>query len=140
MLLWLRREIGGKKLTISGFILPLILSFLFGLVFTPLTIAIAVRWNIVEKPNGRNNREIAHIGGVAIIGGILFALIPAFLFFLPHSPLNGVFVPILIASGFITFILGIIDDLRSLHYLYKLFFQIAVSLLVSGSGILGHYW
>ncbi|MBN2184959.1 MAG: undecaprenyl/decaprenyl-phosphate alpha-N-acetylglucosaminyl 1-phosphate transferase [Candidatus Krumholzibacteriota bacterium] len=131
----MRREIRGEKLTIPGFILPLILSFVFGLVFTPLTIAIAVRWNIVEKPNGRNTREIAHIGGVAIIGSILFSLIPAFLFFLPSSRLNGVFVPILIASGFITFILGIIDDLRSLHYLYKLFFQIAVSLLVSGSGI-----
>ena len=125
----------GEKLTTPGLILPLILSFLLGLVFTPLTIAIAVRWNIADKPNGRNNREIAHIGGVAIIGGILFALIPAFLFFLPLSPLNGVFVPILIASGFITFLLGIIDDLRSLHYLYKLFFQIAVSLLVSASGI-----
>ena len=128
-------------MTYTGLILPLVLSFLFGLVFTPLTITIAVRWNIVEKPNGRNNREIAHIGGVAIIGGILFSLLPAFLFFLPESPLNGVLVPILIASGFITFILGIIDDLRSLHYLYKLFFQIAVSLVVSGSGIglLNHY-
>ncbi|MBN2070505.1 MAG: undecaprenyl/decaprenyl-phosphate alpha-N-acetylglucosaminyl 1-phosphate transferase [Candidatus Krumholzibacteriota bacterium] len=128
-------DLCGGIMTAAGLILPLILSFILGLVFTPLAIAIALRWNIAEKPNGRNNREIAHIGGVAIIGGILFALIPAFLFFLPQYPLNRVFVPILIASGFITFLLGIIDDLRSLHYLYKLFFQVAVSLLVSASGI-----
>lgn len=118
-----------------GLIVPLVLSFVFGLVTTPLVIGMAVRWNITEKPNGRNCREIAHIGGVAIIGAILFALIPTFLFFLPESPVNRVFVPILIASGFLIFLLGIIDDLRSLHYMYKLFFQITVSLFVSAGGL-----
>ncbi len=117
-------------------IIPPVLAFILSLIFTPLVRGIAVKWKICEKPNGRTSRDIAHIGGVAIIGGMLFALIPAFLFFLPGGPLHRAVVPVLIAGGFLTFFLGIIDDLRSLHYMYKLFFQIMVSIYVSAGGIL----
>ncbi|MBN1164313.1 MAG: undecaprenyl/decaprenyl-phosphate alpha-N-acetylglucosaminyl 1-phosphate transferase [Candidatus Krumholzibacteriota bacterium] len=128
-------------MTSTGFVVPLVLSFVLGLVFTPLAIGIAVRWKICEKPNGRTSREIAHIGGAAMIAAILFALITAFLFYIPQSPLNRVFLPVFIASGFIIFLLGIIDDLRSLHYLYKLFFQISVSIFIAacGTGLLNHF-
>ncbi|HSG26875.1 MAG TPA: MraY family glycosyltransferase [Candidatus Krumholzibacterium sp.] len=119
----------------SAIVTPFLLSFVLGMFFTPLAIGLAVRWRICDKPNGRTSRDIAHIGGVAIIGAMIFALIPVFLFLIPQSPLNRVFVPILVASGFLTFLLGIIDDLRSLHYIYKLFFQIAVSVLVSACGV-----
>ncbi|HER43078.1 MAG TPA: undecaprenyl/decaprenyl-phosphate alpha-N-acetylglucosaminyl 1-phosphate transferase [Candidatus Eisenbacteria bacterium] len=119
-----------------GLITASALAFFLSFVFTPLVRGIAVRWKICEKPNGRTNRDIAHIGGVAIIGAILFTLIPVFLLYLPDDPMNRAFVPILVASGFLTFFLGIIDDLRSLHYLYKLFFQIVVSICVSAGGLL----
>jgi UDP-GlcNAc:undecaprenyl-phosphate GlcNAc-1-phosphate transferase len=119
-----------------GLIMATALAFLLSLVFTPLVRGIAVRWKICEKPNGRTNRDIAHIGGVAIIGAILFTLIPVFLLYLPENPMNKAFVPVLVASGFLIFFLGIIDDLRSLHYLYKLFFQIVVSIYVSAGGLL----
>lgn len=122
-------------MTLIGFIVSLVLSFLLGYFFTPLVRGIAVRWKICEKPNGCAPRDIAHIGGVAIIGAILFTLIPMFLFHLPHDPLHRAFLPIFIASGFLTFLLGIIDDLRSLHYLYKLFFQIVVAISVSAGGM-----
>jgi UDP-GlcNAc:undecaprenyl-phosphate GlcNAc-1-phosphate transferase len=127
--------------TTAGLVVPLVLSFIFGFGFTPFVRGMAVRWKICDKPNGRTSRDIAHIGGVAIIGAILFALIPVFLFYLPDDPLNRAFLPVLIAGGFVTFLLGIIDDLRSLHYLYKLFFQIAVAIFVSAGGIalLGHF-
>jgi len=107
-----------------------------------MAIGMAVRWRIAEKPNGRTGRgEIAHIGGVAIIGAIVFSMIPVFLFFLPQHPVNRAFLPVMIASGFLIFLLGIIDDLRSLHYLYKLFFQITVSIFVAagGLGLLEHF-
>jgi len=119
----------------AGFIIPVVLSFVFGYLFTPLVRGMAVRWKICEKPNGRTSRDIAHIGGVAIIGAILIALIPVFVLFLPYDPVQRAFLPVLIGSGFFTFLLGIIDDLRSLHYLYKLFFQIAVSIFISAGGI-----
>jgi UDP-GlcNAc:undecaprenyl-phosphate GlcNAc-1-phosphate transferase len=122
-------------LNTTGLIIPPVLAFILSFVFTPLIRGIAVRWKICEKPNGRTSRDIAHIGGVAIIGGMLFALIPAFLFILPGDPLHRAVVPVLVASGFLTFFLGIIDDLRSLHYMYKLFFQIVVSIYVSAVGL-----
>jgi UDP-GlcNAc:undecaprenyl-phosphate GlcNAc-1-phosphate transferase len=122
-------------LTAIGLVVSAALSFMFGYASTPLVRGMAVRWKLCEKPNGRTNRDIAHIGGVAIIGAILFTLIPVFLFFLPSDPLHSAFLPVLIASGFVIFLLGIIDDLRSLHYIYKLFFQIIVSVFVSAGGI-----
>ncbi len=122
-------------MTISGLILPLGIALVMGSILTPLAIGIAVRWKIVEKPNGRTSREIAHIGGVAIIGSIVFALIPVFLFHLHAEPVNRAFLPVFIASGFLIFLLGIIDDLRSLHYMYKLMFQITVSIFVSAGGL-----
>lgn len=123
-------------MTSFGLIITPILAFVLSFAFTPLVRGIAVRWKICEKPNGRTSRDIAHIGGVAINGAILFTLIPVFLFFLPTSMVHKAFVPVLVASGFLIFFLGIIDDLRSLHYLYKLFFQMAVSVCVSAGGLI----
>ena len=122
-------------MTKIGLILAVVLSFAFGLLFTPLVRGMAARLRICEKPNGRTSRDIAHIGGVAIIGAILFTLIPLFLFFLPDGPIVRAFTPVLIASGFLVFLLGIIDDLRSLHYIYKLILQAAVSVFVAAVGL-----
>jgi len=122
-------------LTKMGLLLAVVCSFALGSLFTPLVRGMAARLRISEKPNGRNSRDIAHIGGVAIISAILFTLLPLFLFFLPDSPLMQAFVPVLIASGFLVFLLGIIDDLRSLHYLYKLILQVAVSVFVAAVGL-----
>jgi len=117
------------------------LSFFLCSAFTPLVRGIAVKLDIGNKPNGRGNRNIAHIGGISIIGAILFALIPVYIFFLDIHPINRVFFPIFVASGFLIFLLGIIDDLRSLHYIYKLMIQIMVSVFVAAFGIalLGHF-
>jgi UDP-GlcNAc:undecaprenyl-phosphate GlcNAc-1-phosphate transferase len=128
-------------LTKFGLILAVVLSFAFSSFFTPLVRGIAVRLKICEKPNGRTTRDIAHIGGVGIIGAILFTLIPLFLFYIPGDSVERAFVPVLIASGFLVFLLGIIDDLRSLHYIYKLILQVAVSVFVAsaGLGLLMHF-
>jgi UDP-GlcNAc:undecaprenyl-phosphate GlcNAc-1-phosphate transferase len=121
-------------LSTIGLIFAFGASLAFGLLFTPLVRGVAIRWNLCDKPNGRTCRGIAHIGGIAIIGAIVFTLIPIFLFYLPGDQLQRAFIPILIASGFLVFILGIIDDLRSLHYLYKFCLQVVVSLFVAFFG------
>jgi len=121
--------------TILGLLLAVIAPFALCALFTPLVRGIAVRLRICEKPNGRTSRDIAHIGGIAIIGAILFTLIPLFLFFIPDDAVENAFTPVLIASGFLVFLLGIIDDLRSLHYRYKLILQIAVSVFVASVGL-----
>lgn len=122
-------------MTVLGLIVAFVLSFAFGLLFTPLVRAIAVRLKICEKPNGRTSRDIPHIGGVGIIGAFLFTLIPLFLFYIPGDATVRAFTPVLIASGFLIFLLGIIDDLRSLHYIYKLILQIAVSVFIASVGL-----
>ena len=128
-------------MTKMGLILAVVLSFILGSLFTPLVRGMAARLRICEKPNGRTSRDIVHIGGVGIIGAILFTLLPLFLFFLPEGPVMQAFTPVLIASGFLVFLLGIIDDLRSLHYRYKLILQVAVSVFVAavGLGLLMHF-
>ncbi len=124
-----------------GLILAVILSFVFGSLFTSLVREVAVRLRIFEKPNGRTSREIAHLGGIGIIGAVLFTLLPLYLFYLPGGPAERAFTPVLIASGFLVFLLGIIDDLRSLHYIYKLILQVAVSVFVAavGLGLVMHF-
>lgn len=128
-------------MTNTGLIIACSLSFVLSFLFTPLIRGVAARWRLCDKPNGRTSRDIAHIGGVAITAAILFTLIPLFLFYMPADPLNRAFIPILIASGFLVFILGVIDDLRSLHYLYKLCLQVVVSLFVGffGYAVLEHF-
>lgn len=122
-------------------IVPLVISFVISGLLTPLVIGMAVRWKVGDKPSGRTSREIAHIGGIAIIGAIVFALLPVFIFLLNGDAANRVFLPVLVASGFLTLLLGVIDDLKSLHYLYKLFLQLAVSVAVSAGGLalIGHF-
>jgi UDP-GlcNAc:undecaprenyl-phosphate GlcNAc-1-phosphate transferase len=124
-----------------GLMLAVVCSFILASLFTPLVRGMAVRLRICEKPNGRTSRDIVHIGGVAIIGAIVFTLLPLFLFFIPSGPVVRAFIPVLIESGFLVFLLGIIDDLRSLHYLYKLILQVAVSVFVAavGLGLLMHF-
>jgi len=98
--------------------------------------SLAIKLDIGDKPNGRTSRNIAHIGGIAIISAILFTLIVVFMFFLEGITLSRIFSPIFIASGFLIFLIGIVDDLRSLHYSYKLALQVMVSIFVSLFGII----
>lgn len=116
---------------LSGFFIAAVCA----LALTPIVRAVAARLGIVEKPNGRARRDIAHIGGVAIVGAVLFALIPMFLFVAKEGEVERSLVPVLVASGFLVFLVGIVDDLRSLHYSYKLILQIAVSVFIGAVGL-----
>ena len=129
-------------MTATDYFITFATSAILGLILTPMAIGMAVRWRIAEKPNGRTGRgEIAHIGGVAIIGAIIFSLIPVFLFFLPHHPVNRAFLPVMIASGFLIFLLGIIDDLRSFTIFISFSFRsrFLYSSPPVGLGLLEHF-
>lgn len=123
-------------MSFSDILAPFCLSFLVCFLMTPLIRSIAVRWKLCEKPNDRANGDIAHIGGVAIVAGIVVGLVPVFLFLAEEHLLPRIFFPVLILSGFIIFVLGVIDDLRSLHYKYKVLLQLIASLIVSLGGII----
>ncbi len=122
-------------MTWTNLIVSFLVSFLVSLAVTPLVRGMAARWKIAEKPNGRANGEIAHIGGVAIVSAIMVGLVPVFLFFVTMEHLTKILITILIVSGFTIFMLGVIDDLRSLHYRYKLILQMGVSVFIGLGGL-----
>jgi len=120
-----------------SFTVPFVVCF----ALTAVVRDMAVKWKIREKPNGRNNGDIAHIGGVAIATSIMIGLVPVFLFFIVRCPVSITFLSVLIVSGFTIFMLGVIDDLRSLHYRYKVLIQIIAAIFISvgGSTLLIYY-
>ncbi len=54
-----------------------IVAFLLALIFTPLSIKLAWRWDLVDRPGGRRQHEgtVPRIGGLALYGGFAVALL-----------------------------------------------------------------
>ncbi|MCD6380684.1 hypothetical protein J7M07_09620, partial [bacterium] len=92
----------SKMQLILSFAVPFVVSF----IMTPAVRNMAIKWRIREKPNGRNNGDIAHIGGVAIVTSIMIGLVPVFLFFIIRCSVSIVLLSVLIVSGFTIFMLG----------------------------------
>ena len=103
----------------------------FGVSFTltPLVRGVAVRMGWVTRPtHGRwGRRAAARLGGVAMFGGFLGAL----LVWAQRAPVS----PGLLAGMSLVFVLGLIDDLRRLTPYTKLIVQLMISCVVVISGI-----
>lgn len=107
----------------------LLLGFSMCVRLTPVVIAAARRYDIVDRPDGelkRHQQVVPYMGGIAIYLSFLFALALTFDF---SREVLG-----LLLGGTIIVLLGIIDDLRPLSPRLKLFGQcVAIaSLLKSG--------
>ncbi len=59
------------------FLLIPLTAFLLALILTPASMALARRWGLVDRPGGRRQHEgvIPRIGGLALVGGFLAALL-----------------------------------------------------------------
>ena len=84
-------------------------AFAFTFAATPLARALALRLNIVDRPNHRSShvRPTARAGGVAILLGVALAIIS----FAPQAPLPAAVV---LGAAAIA-IVGLIDDVRGLR-------------------------
>ena len=109
---------------------PLLLAFLAALVLTPILRAIAIRLGYVAKP--RVDRW--HSRPTALLGGVAIAL-PTLAGTVALTPIRPVW-PILL-SVTVVFLVGLVDDLRSLKPSAKLVAQIAVAsfLVFEGFGL-----
>lgn len=60
-----------------SFLLVLLTAFLLALILTPASMALARRWGLLDRPGGRRQHEgvIPRIGGLALVGGFLAALL-----------------------------------------------------------------
>lgn len=105
-------------------ILVLFFSFIMSLGAIGVVRPVAIRFNLVDKPNERKKHEghIPLIGGIAIF---ISVLVTACLFF-PYSVELACY---LFASGLMVLI-GVMDDKHDLSVRFRVFFQIVVASLM----------
>lgn len=111
--------------TLSG-----ILAFAVTVYFTPIMRTAAVRFGIVDKPDGKLKKQeepIPYLGGLAVYLGFLVALALTFSF---EEKVLGVLL-----GGTLVLILGLMDDLGRLSPQVKLAFQLLAAFVLVKSGV-----
>ena len=95
-----------------------VLAFLVTLVLTPLAIAVATRTGIMDRPGElkEQTRPVPYLGGVAVLGGVLVAVLP---------DRASLALPMLAAT-----VLGVADDRFDLPPLARVVGELAVGALV----------
>ena len=109
----------------------LISAFVVTLLVMPPLITLLRKYRMYDVPNSRKEHHyfIPTMGGIAIIAGMMMAL----LLWFPFSNLAGqkcFFLSIVVLLG-----LGIMDDLKALSARYKFIIQFALAILIAVSGI-----
>lgn len=109
-----------------------ILALTLTLVIVPIIKKIAVKVNLVDKPNYRK----VHTTPVPLVGGISIAFTALLVILISGNRLLFLieYLPI-VTSGFVLLIVGVIDDKKDVSAKYKLAIQLLLSLLISFSGI-----
>jgi UDP-GlcNAc:undecaprenyl-phosphate/decaprenyl-phosphate GlcNAc-1-phosphate transferase len=102
----------------------LIFSLVSAYFITPLFRFLALRWNILDRPNFRkiHDQPTPLLGGAAVYVAFTAAIL-----------INGIFLPgmkILLLGGSMIFFIGLIDDAFPLPALLKFILQIVVALFV----------
>ncbi len=107
-----------------------ILALFLSMYLTPLVINAAIKYDIVDRPDGRlkqHDKPVAYLGGLAIYLSFLFSLALTFDF--------GQEVLGLLLAGTIIVLLGIIDDMKALGPKLKLAGQAVAVFVLMKSGI-----
>jgi UDP-GlcNAc:undecaprenyl-phosphate/decaprenyl-phosphate GlcNAc-1-phosphate transferase len=112
-------------------LLCFITAFVVTLLSIPPIIALINKYRLYDIPNGRKEHRlpIPTMGGIAIMGGMVMALLLWFPF--DNEPGQIAFF----FSVAALFGLGIMDDLRDLNATYKFGVQLGLALLIALSGI-----
>lgn len=107
------------------------LSLLLTLIFIPIIKKLAVKLNLVDKPNYRK----IHAVPVPLVGGIAIALVILITTIISGNRLAILmeYLPIL-ASGLTLLIVGVIDDKADLNAKYKFAIQLLLSFIIALSG------
>lgn len=114
-------------------LVPFVVAFLVSLFFTPITVIIFKKMGWVIDP--KKTPHPAHIhkepvpkgGGLPVFLGIFICFI---LLFKGDKHINAILI-----AAFITMIVGVIDDIKSLSPYWRLFFNFLAALIIVGSGI-----
>ncbi|PSP19587.1 MAG: undecaprenyl-phosphate alpha-N-acetylglucosaminyl 1-phosphate transferase [Cyanobacteria bacterium QS_8_64_29] len=108
-------------------------------VVTPLLQTLGLRSGNVDRPDERKHHQnqTVNLGGIAIFGGVLaaFLLLWGAGAFEDLAPATEGQVWVLLVGGTAFFVVGLIDDLRSLPAMLRLAIQMAIAVLVWTMGI-----
>lgn len=115
----------------ANIILLGMLSFILGLITIPFIRKIALKLNLVDKPNYRK----IHTNPIPLIGGISITLLFFLMLFLSGNFITifEKYLPIL-TSASILLIVGVIDDKTDLRAKYKLVIQLILAAIIAFSG------
>jgi UDP-GlcNAc:undecaprenyl-phosphate/decaprenyl-phosphate GlcNAc-1-phosphate transferase len=112
-----------------------VVSFVTALGAIPLMIRLAHRFGIIDKPTHRkiHTHPVPYLGGAAILLGLTCAAGVRY-FFDAMTADEFHKLSLLLGAAGCAFLLGLFDDKFKLRPRYKLFGQIAVAMIVVGSG------
>jgi UDP-GlcNAc:undecaprenyl-phosphate GlcNAc-1-phosphate transferase len=118
--------------TIALIITPIV-TIILALLLTPLFRKLAVKINLVDKPNARK----VHTQLVPLIGGIVVCVCSflALLIQIPFSLVIDHELKILAIGSIVLLVMGIYDDKTDMRAIYKLIIQIAIAYYVFASGV-----
>lgn len=103
------------------------ISLILSLVFTPLVRLLAIKLNIMDRPNSiKTHREpVAYLGGLGIYAAFILALVLSLLLGLPFREIS-----VLMIGATLIMILGLVDDLRPLSFKTKLSLEVLIATLL----------
>ena len=109
---------------------------------TPLVARIARAFHIVDQPGARkvHRTPVPRIGGVAIVLGTMFTTLPALLLDNSVGQAIGKLhegsnqVAALLGASFVVFLVGLLDDVRSIPAKIKLVVLVAAALVLCSTG------
>ena len=111
----------------------LIFSYIISNITTPVVRAIAVRFNIVDKPGGRK----IHSNATPLMGGAAIYVAIATTIF--HNDVYSLELKGVAIGATIVFIMGLIDDIKSLPATLKLTVQIIATFIMIRCGVVADF-
>lgn len=114
------------------YLLTLVSSLVLTLAFIPATRKIALKINLVDKPNARK----LHQNPIPLVGGIVICISSFLAFFVANiSWANITEIKILLFGASILLLMGVIDDKMDMKASYKFLIQIVLSHFAFVNGI-----
>ena len=121
--------------------LPAILAVLVSAAMVPLSMWIAASYGLMDRPDARkvHLNPTPRLGGIAIFSGVLVGVVGT----IWAREVTGQAIatetmrPLLAitAAGFFVFLVGLVDDLRTVSSRFKLIALVAAAAMVCGSGV-----
>lgn len=123
-------DIFDNIISLIPYILTGMLSYLLTLYSTPISIKAAMRYKIIDVPDGKlknHNGAVALLGGLAVLAGFLLSI--SFTYKFNQKTLG------ILLGGTIIAIVGLLDDLKALTPKIKFFGQLFAVWVLVRSGI-----